>query len=623
MYNRFVRMKTYRQLRRERKLKKFGKKIGIAILFLGISYLLSLLSFYVYTQLSQILQPVDKGFVGFAVIGLIGGFITIIVSFLNKKLMLTVAISFAINCLADSVVLYSKLGTQVAQYLSGLLVSMTSVLASWNFLKRKIWLSKNSIQGTREQFNKKYALARKLLENPSKLTLDVFKEICEALQGIDPKIDRLLKEADHVSRAISFLGGGDAIGLAVSLVPVKTEKDKEKKEKLLFFIDLVNDIWDEVKVAYVRANAGNPGNYVDQPVGQTGSSLIASSGPSGLATISMAFIVATSVAAANNPGISSIFSKYDDQISKTQDSQETVIPTPAATPTILPTATPKTVQILTYSAVEKTIFVSAVEEGTTFTAGSNGTYRFTITGGAYLADPNKGWEAKVMIYKNRQIDWSGSNGTNTNWDYLVGFPGDRDPNEKLTAGQAEQLGRGQKIDMYLNKNDYLIFTVFDSKGDFVDNSGGMYVQVQKGTLTTQIVPATSASAITVDSGWGHFTRIFSGPADPAPVVDYTTIAMYVTVHNNDITNDRIIGGASNACNNITFDDMSLSGSDGAIPNIVIPAKSTITMNFMKASRIMCNGVKGISKEGERFTVGLVFEKFGKVPVIIEVRAAPE
>ena len=49
-----------------------------------------------------------------------------------------------------------------------------------------------------------------------------------------------------------FIGGGNPIGLAVSLVPVKTEKDKEKKEKLLFFIDLVNDIWEEVNVSYVN-----------------------------------------------------------------------------------------------------------------------------------------------------------------------------------------------------------------------------------------------------------------------------------------------------------------------------------------------------------------------------------
>ena len=41
-------MQTYKSKRRLRKIKKFGKRVGIAIFFLGISYLLSLLSFYYF-----------------------------------------------------------------------------------------------------------------------------------------------------------------------------------------------------------------------------------------------------------------------------------------------------------------------------------------------------------------------------------------------------------------------------------------------------------------------------------------------------------------------------------------------------------------------------------------------
>ena len=55
----------------------------------------------------------------------------------------------------------------------------------------------------------------------------------------------------------------------------------------------------------------------------------------------------------------------------------------------------------------------------------------------------------------------------------------------------------------------------------------------------------------------------------------------------------------------------------------IPAKSTVAMNFPKAERIIYNGVKGISKVGDRFTVSLNFEKFGQVPVWVEIRATPE
>lgn len=599
----------------------------MAIVFLVVSYLLSLLSFYLYTQLSQILQPVEKGFLAFTVIGLVAGFLAVLVSLVNKRLLLTVVISFFIDCLVDCVVWYPTLGLRVVQYLPGLLISMSLIIASWHFLKVKLGLGDKNIlfpQNPEEKDYKKYALARRLLEDPNRITMEVLKDACGLLQGIDPRIDAVLKEVKNFSRALS----GDVLGFIVAHIKAEKKEDEEKKEKVLFFIDLVNDLKEEIDVAFVRLGASEAKNYVDQPIKQANHSILANAmtvnSPSIVATIVASSVIATN-AAGMIPGIPPISQKIALP-PETQNSQEIILPSQTATPTILPTATPRIVQILTYSTVEKTIFVSATEEGVTYTAGSAGTYRFTITGGAYLADPNKGWEAKVMIYKNRQIDWSGPNETHTNWNYLVGFPGDRDPNEKLTAEQAEQLGKGQKIDIYLNKNDYLIFIVFDSKGDFVDNSGGMYVQVQKGTVSTQTVPATSvASAITVDSGWGHFTRIFSGPPDtnPTSVLDYTTIAMYVTVHNNGSTEDRIIGGASSACNSITFDDMSISGPDGTIPNIVIPAKSTVAMNFMKAGRIICNGVKGINKVGDRLTMSLIFEEFGKVPVWVEIRATPE
>lgn len=622
-------MIKYKNKRRLRKIKKFGKKLSRAVIFLVVSYLLSLFSFYLYTYLSQILQPEEKGFLGFAIIGLIAGFIAILVSLVNKRLTLTVVISFFIDCLVDSFFLFSILGIQVIQFLPGLSISMSAVIASWHFLKIKLGLfgkSNKIMNNTAEQNSNKYALARKLLENPNKITMEVFKEACELLQGIDPRIDAVLKEVNNFSRALT----GDVLGFIVAHIKTEKEEDEEKKEKVLFFIDLINDIKEEIDIAFVKLGASEAKNYVDHPIKQANHSFLASatttaSSPSIVATIVAGSVIATS-AMGIVPGMPSL-SKNIAPPQEIENSQEIILPTQTATPSSLPipsnfpTVTPKTIQVLTYSTIEKTIFVSALEEGVTYTAGSAGTYRFTITGGAYMADPAKGWEAKVMIYKNRQIDWSGPNETHTNWNYLVGFPGDRNPEEKLTREEAEQLGKGQQLDLFLYKDDYLIFIVFDSKGNFVDNSGGMYVQVQKATVTTQTVsPTIVAQAIKVDSGWGHFTRIFSAPPIVTPLppstVDYTMIAMYVTVHNNSTTEDRIIGGASSFCSNITFDDQSIYGPDG-IPSITIPANSVLKMNFTGA-RIICKGVSGV-KVGDRITVGLVFEKFGKIPVLIEIR----
>jgi len=468
--------------RRKRKIRKFGKKLGIAMIFLVVSYLLSLLSFYLYSQLSRVLHPEEKGFLGFAIIGLIAGLIAVLISLANNRLILTIVISFLIDCLVDSIFLYSKFGIQVIQFLPGLLAGMSAVIALWHLLKRKLGLSKyrgQTMQGDKEQVSNKYILARKLIGNPNKITLEVFKEVCGLLQGIDPKIDAVLKKADRLSRTLTFLNGGDAIGFAVSNIKVKTKEDEEKKEKLLFFIDLVNDIREEISAVLVKINAAKANKDYIGHQNAAANTIIAASGPSGIAAISMTIVAATAVMATNTAGIGSLLPKNEFQMPKTQNSQE--MNTPEITGIVIPSVTP-------------------------------------------TARP------------------------------------------------------------------------------------------------TLVVPA-----IKVDNGWGHFSRIFSGPPGQgtSSTIDYTTIAMYVTVHNNGTIEDRIIGGASSACDSITFDDMSIYGPDGTIPSIVIPAKSTIEMNFMKAGRIMCNGVKGVSKEGDRFTVALIFEKFGQVPVWIEVSPGPE
>jgi len=371
---------------------------------------------------------------------------------------------------------------------------MFLVIASWQLFKRRL-ISQTGMSDDKEKVKQKYSLARKLIENPNKITLELFKEVCEALQGVNPKIDKILKEADRISRTIDFLGGGDPIGFVVCNIKVKSKKDKERKEKLLFFIDLVNDIREEVNIALVKVKAAKIENNIGSQ-NVSANLATASLGPVNFATISMAVVAASTISVADAARIipTNPLSTDREQITtQTQNVPEyEVAPTSASssvelstTPTLRLSPSPTPKPVLTFSTIEKTIFVSAVEEGTTYVASSTGTYRFTITGGAYYNNnPSGGWEAKVMIYKNRPIDWSGPNNTYTNWDYLVGYP-----DSKPTREEAEQLGKGQSFDIYLNKDEYLIFMVFDSKGDFRDNRGGMYVQVQKGIL---IIPTQAA-----------------------------------------------------------------------------------------------------------------------------------
>jgi copper(I)-binding protein len=618
----------YKNKRRLRKIKKFGTKIGFALIFLAASYLLSYFSFFLYIKLTEILLPVNNIFFRLAAIGLAAGTLTVITSLIDKRFMLTVIISFLIDCIVDSVFQFSEIGVEVTQCLPGLITGMALILAPWYILDKKLRLSEKKILAlkstSKEDHSEKYVLARKLIEDPKKIGMETLKELCKILHGINPKIDKVLDEVDNFSRAFT----GDFLGFIVAHIKTEKEKDKEKKEKVLFFIDLVNDIREEIDKSLVRVKSIK----ISKPSLKEATSNMAA--PAGitpqLVSIGMAIAVASTVPIANAAGVTPgipVLSERAVQTPTTQEFQEKINTTeviePTTSPVItnLPSPTPK--PVLTFSNAEKIIFVSAVEEGTTYIASSTGTYRFTITGGAYYnGNPNGGWEAKVMIYKNRPVDWSGPNSTNTNWDYLVGFPGDRNPDEKLTREQAEPLGIGQHIDITLNKDQYLILMVFDSKGSFGDNQGGMNVQVQKGVLTYPTEQAVSA--ITLDNGWGHFGRVFNGPpgSNMGSYIDQSTIAIYATIHNTQVVSDRLIGGVSEICQKMYLQDMTIYGSDSTISSITIPANSKVVLDF-GGQRLVCEGAKIGLKQGDNIPVGFIFEKSGQIPVMVQIRATPE
>ncbi|MBU3978522.1 copper chaperone PCu(A)C [Patescibacteria group bacterium] len=135
----------------------------------------------------------------------------------------------------------------------------------------------------------------------------------------------------------------------------------------------------------------------------------------------------------------------------------------------------------------------------------------------------------------------------------------------------------------------------------------------------------SSSAIMVDSGWGHFTRIFDGPPEtnPTPTIDPTTIAFYASIHNTGTKNDLLIGASSTACRSFGMQDMGASSVPGTgdISGISIPAGTTVELKFM-GLRMICNGVNGV-QVGDRVPMTLFFDKNNEVPVMIEVRDGPQ
>ncbi len=83
------------------------------------------------------------------------------------------------------------------------------------------------------------------------------------------------------------------------------------------------------------------------------------------------------------------------------------------------------------------------------------------------------WQTRLVIFKNRAVRWFGSPYANPiNWDFTLG-----DATLQSTFQQAQQIGAGMFVDIELAQNDYLIFLANDSTGNFVDNSGGVAINV--------------------------------------------------------------------------------------------------------------------------------------------------
>jgi hypothetical protein len=131
-------------------------------------------------------------------------------------------------------------------------------------------------------------------------------------------------------------------------------------------------------------------------------------------------------------------------------------------------------------------------EGVSFIADTTGTFRFTITSGAYScwpsSDPDIGWYSGVIVYKNRPIDWEPFPGSPDTFytagaDFVIGNTGTK----YSDYASAEASGVGSYVDIPMNVGDYLIILTPDGKCGIVDdpqdecgygdNEGGIYLDV--------------------------------------------------------------------------------------------------------------------------------------------------
>jgi hypothetical protein len=116
--------------------------------------------------------------------------------------------------------------------------------------------------------------------------------------------------------------------------------------------------------------------------------------------------------------------------------------------------------------------VSARQEGVVFRSAYPGTYRFTITGGAYSLGDGM-WATALAVYVDRPVETETvSRPHPIHPDSSIG-----DHSEQTSRQVAEQTGLEEQTT--ISVNEYAIFIVPDDLGTFEDNSGSIRMMVER------------------------------------------------------------------------------------------------------------------------------------------------
>lgn len=159
----------------------------------------------------------------------------------------------------------------------------------------------------------------------------------------------------------------------------------------------------------------------------------------------------------------------------------------------------------------------------------------------------------------------------------------------------------------------------------IDNQASLfcYLFYKTGELENRVSTLEQpATTITVNNGWGHFTRLYEGQPTP---LDPTSIAVYATINNAGTKNDLLIGAYSTRCHSFSMQDMGISGGPGTgdIPSIAIPVGGNTKLE-LGGFRMICNGASGFGLDYRgQFPIVFIFDKYGEVPVTIQVQETPQ
>ncbi len=133
-----------------------------------------------------------------------------------------------------------------------------------------------------EKIKEAYTL---LAENST--TLEKFESIRSLIKGINPKIDNLLAKYSKALSDYEKLQEGKVIELAIDYLPQNTEKEKQRKKRLLLLIRSWNDLKSEVE----RAKTEFENNKNQTQTESFSKLLLKAKGPLGIITIAAVILV--------------------------------------------------------------------------------------------------------------------------------------------------------------------------------------------------------------------------------------------------------------------------------------------------------------------------------------------
>lgn len=133
-----------------------------------------------------------------------------------------------------------------------------------------------------EKIKEAYTL---LAENST--TLEKFESIRFLIKGINPRIDKVLDKCSKALSDYEKLEGGKVIELTIENLPRNTEKEKQRKKRIILLLRLWNDLKSEVE----RAKTELESNKNQTQTESFSKLLLKAKGPLGIITIAAVVLV--------------------------------------------------------------------------------------------------------------------------------------------------------------------------------------------------------------------------------------------------------------------------------------------------------------------------------------------